>query len=132
MSQRNRIVIAAIALVAALFLAAPTPARAASLSEGRLPLAGAWERAWSWLAELVFPGGGAPARPTARWEKEGSAINPDGRTTPSTSAPAPPLATADEGSAINPDGVKWPPVGSSSPSPSSLPWALGRGAEHRR
>lgn len=116
MSQRIRNVVTAITLIAALFLAAPTPARAAPFTEGRLSFTGAWERAWSWLTELVFPGGGASQRRTARWEKEGGAINPDGwkkegsmitpdgRTTPSP--PPPSSVTTDEGGMINPDGVK--------------------------
>jgi len=106
MSQRNRNVVTAIALIAALFLAAPSPARAAPFAAGRPPLSGSWERALSWLADLLFPGVSASQHGTAKWEKEGSAINPDGRTTPSTSAPAPSSTTTDEGSAINPDGLK--------------------------
>jgi hypothetical protein len=102
MSQQQRIVVA-ITLVAALFLSAPAPARAAA-PKGGIPAVGAWERAWSWLVELIP--GGVPHRQTARWEKEGGMINPDGHTTPSTSAPAPPADSLDEGGMINPDGHK--------------------------
>lgn len=98
MCQQQRIVVA-ITLVSALFLA--VPARAARPGED-LPSTGIWERAWSWLVELIP--GGVPHQQAARWEKEGSAINPDGRTTPSTAVP--PGASLDEGGAINPDGHK--------------------------
>lgn len=100
MSQRNRIVLATAALTAALFLAAPPPSHAAA-QPWRLPIAGAWERAWTWLAHLLP--GGAPQTPGVR-EKEGSAINPNGGTTSGTLVPA--GAQTDEGGAINPDGIK--------------------------
>ena len=80
MSQRNRVTCAAVTLVAALFMAAPTPSFAARLPAGRRAPAGAWELAWSWFAGLVLPGGGASPGLTARWEKEGSAIDPNGLT----------------------------------------------------
>jgi len=101
MSQRNRIVLASAALLAALFLAVPSPSHAA-VQPWKLPLAGAWERAWSWLAQLLP--GGAPQRPGVRQEKEGSAINPNGGTTPGTTAPT--GTQSDAGGAIDPDGVK--------------------------
>jgi hypothetical protein len=88
MSQRNRLVIAALALSAGLFLAAPPPCRAAGFRVERLPVAGLWERVWDWMAQL-WPAGGSATR-TARWEKEGSVINPNGQpTTASQPAPAP-------------------------------------------
>jgi hypothetical protein len=102
MSQRNRITCAAIALVATLFLAAPAPTFAAWLPEGRIPLTHAWERAWSWLGSLVLPGAGVSPGLKARWENEGSMINPDGRTTPAAPAPAP-LVTL---SAPKPAGIQ--------------------------
>ena len=104
MSQRNRITCAAISLVAALFMAVPTPSFAARLPAGRLPTAGVWERAWSWLAGLGLPGGGALPGLTALWEKEGGMINPDGRTNPTASAPAPPPPTTLLGP--KPDGIQ--------------------------
>jgi hypothetical protein len=107
MSQRNRIPCAAITLVAALFVAAPMPSFAARLPTGRLPPAGAWEQAWSWFVGLVLPGGGASPRLTARWEKEGSAINPDGLT----------ARWEKEGGAINPDGRTNPAGTSPAPPP---------------
>src|SRR5436305_840535 len=91
MSQRNRITCAVITLVAALFVAAPLPGFASA--GGRLPPAGGvWERAWSWLASLglPLPGRGASPGLTALWEKEGGMIDPNGRTNPTASAPAPP------------------------------------------
>jgi len=97
MSQRNRIVPATAALLAVLFLTVPSPSHAA-VQPWQLPL---WERAWSWLAQLLP--GGAPQKPGVRQEKEGGAINPNGGTTGTT---APTGTQSDEGGAINPDGVK--------------------------
>jgi hypothetical protein len=99
MRQRNRIVLATAALVAALFLAAPSPSHAAA-HPWRLPLPGAWERAWSWLAHLLP--GGDPQKPGVQ-EKEGGAINPNGGTTSAT--PVPTGTQADESGMINTDGV---------------------------
>lgn len=88
MSQRNRIVCVAIALLAALALAAPAPSFAARLPEGSFSPVAAWEMAWSWLTHLVVPDhGAAPRGLTSRWEKEGGGIDPNGGTPPS---PAPP------------------------------------------
>lgn len=101
MSHRNRIVLATAALIAALFLAVPSPSHAA-VQPWKLPLAGAWERAWSWLAQLLP--GGAPQKPGVRQEKEGSAINPNGATTSGTTAPT--GTQSDAGGAIDPDGAK--------------------------
>ena len=101
MSQRNRIVLATAALLAALFLAVPSPSHAA-VQPWKLPLAGAWERAWSWLAQILP--GGAPQQPGVRHEKEGSAINPNGGTTSGTTAST--GTHSDEGIGINPDGAK--------------------------
>src|SRR3954449_10741491 len=102
MSQRNRIVLATATLLAALFLAVPCPSHAA-VQPWKLPLAGAWERAWSWLAQILP--GGAPQKPGGRQEKEGSAINPNGGTT-SSGTTATTGTQSNEGSAINPDGTK--------------------------
>jgi hypothetical protein len=104
MSQRNRIVLATAALVAALFLVVPSPSHAAA-QPWKIPLDGAWERAWSWLAQLLP--GAAPKKPGSIQEKEGVAINPNGGTTSGTTTGTPPTGTqSDEGGAINPDGVK--------------------------
>lgn len=104
MSQRSRIFLAAVALGAILTLAVPAPSRAAGLRGGSTPVLDAWERAWEWLARLVAPGDASP-RPTARWEKQGSMIDPDGAPKPGTTAPAPDPATTEEGPRIDPDGV---------------------------
>ena len=101
MSQRNRIVLATVALTAALFLAAPPPSHAAT-HPWKLPLPDAWERAWTWLAHLL-PGGAPQTRGVVQ-EKEGAGINPNGGTTSGTLVPA--GAQTDEGGAINPDGIK--------------------------
>lgn len=100
MSQRNRIVLATAALVAALFLAAPSPSHAAA-QPWTIPVAGAWERAWTWL--LQFLPGGDPQKPGMQ-EKEGAGINPNGGT--GLTSPVPPGSQTDEGRAINSDGVK--------------------------
>lgn len=76
MFKRNRLV-AALGLTAALFLAVPSPSRAAGLRPVRLPVAALVERVWTWIAEL-WPAGGSSA-PAARWEKEGSVIDPLGQ-----------------------------------------------------
>ncbi len=103
MSQRNRIFLAA-ALVAALFLAAPSPSHAA-VHPWQLPLAGAWERAWSWLAQLLP--GGAPQKPTAGQRKAGPVIDPNGGTTSGTTTGTTPTGTqSDAGGTDNPDGAK--------------------------
>lgn len=78
MSQRNRIVLAALALVAAAALVTPAPARAAGFPTGRFPAVDALERAWTWIAHLVT---GETKKPVAMQEKEGGMINPDGSTT---------------------------------------------------
>jgi hypothetical protein len=103
MCQRNRIVVAALALTAALCLAAPSPSRAAGPWPGKTPAVDVWERVWSWLAGLV-PGGAE--KPAGAQRKEGSAINPNGGTGPWITAPVPPGDQADEGGAINPNGGK--------------------------
>jgi hypothetical protein len=76
MSQRNRIVLATVALVAALALVAPAPSRAAGLPWNLpLPAVDRLERAWDQLAR--FLAGGDP-RTTVRREKEGGAVDPNG------------------------------------------------------
>jgi len=90
MSQRNRIVRVATALLVALALAAPAPSFAARLPEGGLSPAAAWQMAWSWLTRLVVPDqGNAPRRMTSRWEKEGGGIDPNGTNPLAPPAPAP-------------------------------------------
>jgi len=103
MSQRNRTILATAALLAALILAAPSPSHAAALHPWKLPIA-AWNRAWTWLANLLP--GGAPQKPEGVQTKEGSAINPNGGTGSGLVVPTPSGTQSDEGSAINPNGVK--------------------------
>jgi len=90
MSQRNRIVTAALVLSAALFLATPAPSRASGLWQERIPSVGLMERFWSWMSAL-WPAGDS-SRTTARWEKEGVGINPDGQP---RSQSAPPQSALD-------------------------------------
>jgi hypothetical protein len=93
MSQRNRIVFAAAALAAVLLLMAPAPSRAAAFREVKLPAAGLVEQLWSWLADRLP--GGASMEMAARWEKEGSAIDPMGK--PQTTPPPASTAQDDDG-----------------------------------
>ncbi len=103
MSHRNRIVLATAALAVALFLTAPLPSHAA-VHPWSLPVTGAWERAWSWLLHLLP--GGEPQKPGVR-EKQGSAIEPDGRTTGSGTTVPPPVGTqSDEGGGLSSGGLQ--------------------------
>lgn len=100
MSQRIRTLVVVVALGAALAVALPAPAEAAGFRGGsRLPVLDAWERAWSWLARLAGPG------EEARWEKEGSAINPDGSPAAGSAAPAPDPGTTETGGGWDPLGT---------------------------
>lgn len=100
MSRRNRMVLTAIGLMAALSLTAPAPSHAVGLWESGIPMADTLAKAWGWLAGYL-PGSTLRQR-TALREKEGSMINPDGNSV--VAVPLPPLDSADEGSMINPDG----------------------------
>ena len=102
MSQRNRIVFAAIGLVVVLLVAAPATSHAAVLWEGSIPGASALERVWDWMTGFRLSG--SPRKPAARWEKEGGMINPNGGT--GIVAPVPPGDTVEEGGMINPNGVR--------------------------
>ncbi len=94
MSQRNRIVLAAAVLTAALCGVAPAPSHAAGLRPWRVPVVGVWELAWNRLAALLPQG--TSRKPATRQDKEGGMINPNGGTT-SGSAPAPPGAYSADG-----------------------------------
>jgi hypothetical protein len=101
MSRRNRMVLTAIGLVAALSLTAPAPSHAVGLWESGIPMAEIFAKAWSWLAGHLP--GSKPRQRTAPWEKEGSMINPNGGGS-LIADPVPPPDGADEGSMINPNG----------------------------
>jgi hypothetical protein len=103
MSQQNRIALVTAALVAALFLAVPSPSHAAA-QPWSLPLAGAWDRAWTWLAHLLP--GADPKKPGMVQEKEGGGLNPNGGTTPGTIPPLPAGTQSNTGSATHPDGAQ--------------------------
>ena len=94
MSQRNRIVLAAAVLTAALCGVAPAPSHAAGLRPWQVPVVGVWELAWNRLAALLPQG--ASRKPAARQDKEGGAINPNGGTT-SGWIPAPPGSYSADG-----------------------------------
>jgi hypothetical protein len=105
MSQRNRTVFATFLLMAALVLAAPPPSHATALQPGKAPSFPAfnvWERACSWLAALLPDG--VSSKPMAGMEKEGGAIDPNGRPTSGVTAPS--AAQSDQGSPIPPNGAK--------------------------
>jgi hypothetical protein len=85
MSQRTRVVTAALVLSAALLLALPAPSRASSLWHERIPTLGWVERFWSWMTSLRPAG--ASSRRTAPWEKEGSVIDPMGQPRPQSMPP---------------------------------------------
>jgi hypothetical protein len=87
MSQRNRIVRVASALLVALALAVPAPTFAARLPVSSFSPVAVWEMAWSWLTHLVLPEPGAAPRPASGWEKDAGGIDPNGGPTP---APPPP------------------------------------------
>ena len=97
MPQRNRFALAALLLGAALVVTIASPADAAGLQPGGFPARvaalGALERAWGWLAGFLAPetAAGRSTRQAARWEKEGSVINPDG--TPCAGSTTPPIGT---------------------------------------
>ena len=95
MSQRNRIVLAAAVLTAALCGVAPAPSHAAGLRPWRVPVVGVWELAWNRLAALLPRD--TSRKPAARQEKEGGAINPDGHAI--FTAPAPPASPWADGGA---------------------------------
>jgi hypothetical protein len=100
MSRKNRRTLAVASVIAALFLALPTPSQATGLwSWEPIDLAA---RMWSWLENLLPQGAAASAhQPSDRWEKEGSMGDPDGR--PSSTTP-PASASSDQGSLVDPDG----------------------------
>jgi|GEM_PF-3311127 len=102
MSQRNRIVFATFILMVALFLAAPPPSRATALRPNKAPAFNVWERAWNWLAALLPDG--VASKSVAGLEKEGGAIDPNGRPTSGVTAPV--SAPSDQGSIIDPNGTK--------------------------
>jgi hypothetical protein len=93
MSQRNRIVLTAAVLAAALCGVAPAPSHAAGLRPWRVPVVDAWERAWNRLAALLPQG--ASRTPPARQEKEGGMVNPDGHA--GYTAPTPPASPSTDG-----------------------------------
>jgi hypothetical protein len=94
MFQRNRIVLAALALLAAVALATPAAAHAAGFQTGRFPAVDALERAWTWIIHLVA----GEAKKPARHEKEGGAINPNGGSTTGFTAPPPTILSGSGGS----------------------------------
>jgi hypothetical protein len=100
---RSRRAVAVLGLAAALFLVLPAPSQAAGLWETPSVVV---SRVWAWMESLMLVKPTAPLRRMAApWAKEGSAIDPNGRTVPGTTSTAPPAsALSEEGSAIDPDG----------------------------
>jgi hypothetical protein len=93
-------VLTAIGLMAALSLTAPAPSHAVGLWESGIPMADTLAKAWSWLAGHLP--GSTPRQRTAPWEKEGSAINPNGGN--SLTIPPLPIDGSGEVGAINLNG----------------------------
>ena len=105
MSRRNRSALAALALGAALVLTIAVPAHAAGHAPGRIPALGTLEHAWDWLAGLLLPEPVSTSpRQAVRLEKEGGAINPDGRTSPNP--PPPSTTTSQTSGGPAPDGTR--------------------------
>ena len=100
MSQRNRIVFATFVLMVALFLAAPPPSHATALRPPKAPAFNVWEHAWNCLAALLPDG--VASKPMAGLEKEGGAIDPNGRPNSVTPTTSP----SDQGSIVDPSGAK--------------------------
>ena len=100
MSRRNRMVLTAIGLLAALSLTAPAPSQAMGLWESGIPLTDTLDQVWSWLTGH-FPGA-TPRERTAPWRKEGSAINPNGNSVTLTSIS--PTGDGEDGLGIKPLG----------------------------
>jgi hypothetical protein len=100
---QSRRAMAALSLAATLFLILPAPSQAAGLWATPSIFV---SRVWLWMESLGIVELAAPSlKPVAQWEKQGSAIDPDGRTVTGTTPVAPPAsATSDEGSAIDPNG----------------------------
>jgi len=98
MSQKIRRALAVAAVLSALSLALPAPAHAAALRHWQPTNVASWF--WSWLQDLgLVP---QAEKPAGGMEKEGSMLDPDGRTTPGTT----PTTSSDEGSMLDPDGRK--------------------------
>lgn len=107
MSQRIRCTLATIGLMAALFLALPTPSQALGPWEPAAS-AGLSFRVWSWLESFGLTPrqpAAAPRRPASLREKQGPMIDPNGGwiTTP---PPPPPVDKREQGSGIDPNGQK--------------------------
>lgn len=106
MSQQIRRVFVALGLTATLFLATPSPSSAAGLRNSLVANDFA-ARVWAWL-EGLLPGSTAPVstsrKPAALLEKEGSAIDPDGRSLPTGSSAPASSTNSDQGSMIDPNG----------------------------
>ena len=100
MLWRNRKVLTAIGLLAALSLTAPAPSQAVGLWESGIPLTDTLERAWNWLTGQL-PGAKPQERTTPR-RKEGSAINPNGNSVTLTSTS--PTGDGGDGLGIKPLG----------------------------
>jgi hypothetical protein len=84
MSKRIQRCLTAVALVGAFLLTAPAPTLAAGFWRPAAEAPGLVARAWAWMAKI-----GVVPRMAVVWEKEGSAIDPDGAPRTSTT-PTPP------------------------------------------
>lgn len=105
MSQRNR-VLAAMGLTVALTFAMPAPSHAVGLWQAQASTLAV--RAWSWLEGrlgLIPRRSPVPARQPANVrEKQGSAIDPNGRSVRFFVVVSDPTLLSEQGSAIDPNG----------------------------
>jgi hypothetical protein len=111
MSRKNQRWLAAAGLATALLLAVPAPSMAAGRSKPAAKAPSLAARAWAWLESL----GIAPGPWMAAWDKEGSAIDPDG-------------VREKEGSMIDPDGVPYVPPPPATSSTATTPTGSPNGA----
>jgi|SRR6185295_3435598 len=96
MSQKIRRTLAVAVVLSALSLALPPPSQAASLWNWRP--ADLTARVWSWLQDLgLVP---QAEKPPGGLEKEGSMVDPDGKTLPGRAS----TTSDDEGNMIDPNG----------------------------
>ncbi len=99
MPQHARRTLAALGLMAALLFAAPAPSRAAGLWEVPALMPEIAARVRTWL-EGWLPG---PRRGRENGAKQGSGLDPNGSSAPSTSSD--PGTSSNQGSGLDPNGA---------------------------
>lgn len=112
MSRKNQRWLAAAGLATALLLAVPAPSMAAGRWKPAAKAPSLAVRVWAWLESL----GIAPRLQVVPWEKEGSAIDPNG-------------VREKQGSMIDPDGVPYVPPPPATSSTATTPTGSPDGAQ---